>query len=1247
VGTVANLADISVEIFGGLNTSMPPADLPPGSSPLNQDVEFPEGAVRTRPGKAPFFSLDGASITGLKTYQTPNYINRLIALLEETTNGALYKESSPGVMSLISTDLLPNSIYQSVTLFGREYMAFFLGNTGNDIPRQFDDTNFDRVSQNGVGAAPTVNPFLPAPATIASSGSSFTIAAAPTGTVRGGSVIVHGVPHYLYVTVTTTAPHGLSVGQAIIVAGVTDPNFDGSFTVMSVPSATTFTYQQTSLPAWGSTSGGGTVATYAIIRSNNVVTVTTTAAHHFQVGWTVQIAGLPVEALTYTSLTFTSAAGVVTVTLNGGSTAGLIPGTEITVSGVADPTFNGTFPIQQILNSTQFTYAAVTISSNPAAYTAAGNVATAVPNSGGAGGYIFGDILALTGGNGQGAVQVTSVDGSGNPLSYNIINTGGGYTAGSVNTTGGTGSGATVTITTGSLVVAAITTTFNGLFTITSVPSPTTFTYAQAGPNLMLNPMGATATIVGNISGGLHGISVSFITRQGYITKPAPPAYFSAPGFELATISNIPTGPSNVVGRLLMFTPFIPTPATTGSFYSIALTMQINDNTTTTAIVDFTDAALIASLNCNYLFNLQELGEVAFMGGYNSRTVGLGERYKLPNLVNLEFDGGWKLAGGLGGSDIPLGWTNDPTYGSGGSRDTVNSDWMDGYRITGDGATAILGMITQSAYQDYLGVNILNINTSYSIRVRLVQTGMIAGAFTAEIYSPSAGSLGTFSVAAALIPTTYNLEFSGPIMAAQTVIPADAVLRIYSSSTVNAGGYFTVDNIELFPTLLPINSDNARLSYAFNPESYDSVTSNISVRPGDGQVLRAGFPLRTSYYLAKDHYLGYVVDDGVNEPSGWKFNEVSSTIGICGPNAVAVTEEWAVFAERSGVYILMGGDPIKVNQEIMEDGANLGRVCWASINWLYGYTIWVRVDQLKKRIYIGAPVNAATSPNVIFVMDYRFSGTPELIAAGPGVVYSQFTGGLISHGAARKWTLWNVAAPAACLSERPDGTAQLFTGGTMDGNVYNYPPTNLTDNGAPIISFWQGYGMPAHREEQDAQTKAGPLRSHNKLCTYLSGRAVGNGALVGAAPIVSMTQTVPGIVQVVFTGPHGLNLYDWVIVTGAADPSYNGYWQVVSTPNANTFTYLATTSLPATTGATVTGTLNITAIAPDRSVRVRGVSLLASTINAASFERPMNLAGTRIYFQIGTSVPGGWFQLEKLISTMEPHPTIPVRGSGI
>jgi hypothetical protein len=47
----------------------------------------------------------------------------------------------------------------------------------------------------------------------------------------------------------TYLPHGFSVGQAVQIAGASDPLFNGTFPVWSVPNPTQFTYQMTSTPS--------------------------------------------------------------------------------------------------------------------------------------------------------------------------------------------------------------------------------------------------------------------------------------------------------------------------------------------------------------------------------------------------------------------------------------------------------------------------------------------------------------------------------------------------------------------------------------------------------------------------------------------------------------------------------------------------------------------------------------------------------------------------------------------------------------------------------------------------------------------------------------------------------------------------------------------------------------------------------------------------------------------------------------
>lgn len=59
-------------------------------------------------------------------------------------------------------------------------------------------------------------------------------------------------------TITTTSPHGLGVGQRAEVYGVADSSFNGVFSIESVPSATTFTYQQQQLSDGSSGNGAAT-----------------------------------------------------------------------------------------------------------------------------------------------------------------------------------------------------------------------------------------------------------------------------------------------------------------------------------------------------------------------------------------------------------------------------------------------------------------------------------------------------------------------------------------------------------------------------------------------------------------------------------------------------------------------------------------------------------------------------------------------------------------------------------------------------------------------------------------------------------------------------------------------------------------------------------------------------------------------------------------------------------------------------
>jgi len=985
-----DLIDVPVEVFGGYCPAIVPANLPPGAANIAQDVMFPQAGVRTRGGLGEGVVFTGAaipagaSINGLKTYLTPSGGQRLMIW---DSLGDLFKENPQGTLTLINSRPYHNLFCESQTLFGREYQAFFNSLGGGDIPRQYDDTNWDRVSQVGPGSAPSL-------------GLVDENAAYP---IQGG------------IGLQNDGPYGVASAtqNGFLVTLVATPGFFGANAAVEFRPGDQ--YQVTGVAA--GYNGTWQISSVTLLIGGNV-SITYVAA----------VSGLaPLGPGGSVAVPY-----YLVITANPFPVGQFVPGLSVTIAGAGIAGYNGTWQVREV---------------KPVA-----DLYVAIP-----------------------------------------------------------------------------------------------------GFPVLANSGGGTLTIVGNIVAGRHNVSVAFITRQGFITQAMPWAFWTSAGGKRVIVSGIPTGPSNVQQRLLIFTPVIVAPAVTGTFYSLpngstalspSSVMLIPDNVTTVAYVDFLDSILISGFNAEYLFSELELGECAFMLPYNSRGVWLGERNKVPNFQNLTFDGGFT---GL----VPNGWTPDVTFGAGGSAGTNLGDWADGYVITEAASgvyPATFGMIKQSAYQDSLGVAIIQSATGYSVRVRLKKSAnlSLSAQFHINLQSVSLGLSTTgLVVTTAQLTGTYQ-EFIATLTDAPLANPpADLMLCVYCvDDTPVAGGQVIIDSIEPFPTLTPYNSSTARISRAFNPESFDSITGQVQIRAGDGQQLRAGFPLRNSLYLAKDHYLGYVTDDGVNEPASWTFTEVSATVGICGPNAVDWNEEWAVFAERSGLYLCWGSDPAKITPEIQLDASFTGRTSWASINWAFASTMWVRIDKVNKMILIGAPINGATTPNVVFMMDYRWLDNAEDIAASPLVTYSSFTGKILAHGRGRRWAIWNIAANSMWFAERADGTAQPFFGGVANGTVFWQQDISIqgSDDGAAVNGIYQSYPLPSSMEEQQYQ-----LRMHRKLFGYLKFRAMGSGTLnlaVGTAQRSTILRGYTLSLNPVGDGERPLNIHGERFFMTVSTNAVNSWFQL-------------------------------------------------------------------------------------------------------
>jgi len=908
--TTAGSFDAPIEIFGGLVTDMSPADLPHGVSPDCQDVIFSNGNVATRPGlQALFGPLAGnPTVNYVKTYETLNATLRTLAL---DSSGILYKETTPGTLASVASGLATNAYANSTTLFGREYLAISDGKTGNDLPRQFDDTNFDRVSQSGPGAGPTVVDENVIVSIIASPNgatqpAAVTIATSPNGATENGFLV----------TITTTSAHGVSAGQSVTIAGVGVSGYNGTFPVVSVPTTTQITYiaGASGLAA----SGGGTAA-------SATATIQTTASHGFVVGQLV------------------------------------------TTSGIGVSGYNGTFAITTVPDSTHFTFTA---------------------------------------------------------------------------TTGG---------------------------------------LAASG--------GGTAAAAGSVSAGVHQVCVIFQTRQGYLTKPSPATNWTASGSKRAVVTNIPTGPSNIVGRILCFTgaggaSFFYT-GSGGTLFSG--NMVIADNTTTSLTVDFSDAILLAGTNVDDLFKLIELSDCAGVLDYAQRLFWWGERNKQNNWLNLGFDGGFT---GPSLPHYPLGWAPDAVLAPGGTDEETFVVWGAAYSIVGNGTTPTRGLITQPAVKDSLGAPLVQANTDYTVRARCARNSLLSqGTLHIHVFSTSGGINTTgLQLTAAQLTTSY-VEYSAELTAPLATIPGDLVLRVYADGTPNQNGQFYIDCIEIFPTAQLVNASLVRASRVEDPESYDGIDGLLSVAENNGQAIRAAFKLRERLYFVKEHSLHVTQDDGTNEPSLWTIAEVSRKVGTPSVRGVGIGEDWVVIAHRTGLYIFNGGEPIKISQEIQPT--------WNLINWQYGHTIWVTVDTKERRIFVGVPLGSVTSPNKILMLDYRDLDDAEDIAGRPPINIT-YTGRKTATDKTRKWSPWTIAANSCALLERTNGTAVVALGGGTPGvggggatgKIYQLSDTQLSDDGIAIPSYYTTHYFPERAVEQNLA-----LGAHRKLFSYLTLFVEGAGNL--------------------------------------------------------------------------------------------------------------------------------------------------------
>ena len=758
----------------------------------------------------------------------------------------------------------------------------------------------------------------------------------------------------------------------------------------------------------------------------------------------------------------------------------------------------------------------------------------------------------------------------------------------------------------------------------------------QDGPGT--NCTAADSATGGNVTIGLHNFVVMFQTRNGYVTAPSVNSNWNAAGGKRVSITNLPIGPPDTVARIVAFSGaggfnffYIPTTPYVGGV-AVGTSTVVLDNTSTTATFDFADNTLFNStaidIPGNNLFQNLPLPQCLGVFAYSQRLIYFGMDNRVPNFVNMGFDGGYDTF------VTPLGWNADTPGAQ--LQNGPNGGFSVFLSSNGSSPHAVL---SQTAYQDEFSIPILQGATKYTAKLRANAISGTTGNLVVDVFSSSIGLILSGQIPLAAVPVgswetfTFSMGNAGPV----AVIPSDARLRIYLSGVPNTKGV-TVDDLEILYTETPYINNRAIASYVNAPEQFDALTGQFGPATDPSPILCCSI-LRDTMRMKTTQGMHTTNDNGTTEPNGWTVNTFSRTVGALSikggdPGMFGsgdTAEDWDLTASRGGLYIDFGGDLYKVSQEEQS--------LWDSINWPYASTIWIKNDTINRRVYIGLPVEGSFYPNVVAVMDYReLDAAMQIASAAP--VHISFTGRMISSDLTRKWNTWSVPANCGEVMLRPQNGREMCFGtwGSVS-NVYYLDPLQLHDDMSEklISPYYTTYAFLNH----DAEVALG-TGVHRKLYRYLTMFASGVGLLTVTPYVDSLTNGWSPLPPYILTLSPTFDIEWGVNVTGE-----RCFFKIASSPIQELITLVnaanivtVNNSFRFSVGQTVQ-ILNALFISLGTAV-VQAIDPTTNQVTATANYPAGTVAGAYV---VNTNWPDNSFKLNKMVVSIQAEPMAPVRGA--
>ena len=857
---------------------------------------------------------------------------------------------------------------------------------------------------------------------------------AATGTLTGPATSITMTRSNNVVSVLTTSAHGLQPGfQAQITGG-------------------------------GTSVVGGAISSIVLNNEDEpgIATVTMTDPHGLLPNNYVNIAGVTGAAVGTAITNVAYAGGFVTITMSAAHGLGI--GSEVQVDAGTATAVNGQWTVAAVPSDTTFTYAFNGLVTNASGT----NVVQ---------GYSASDSGTVTY-----VWPLANVNPSQNYFQVQTAPTALTFTI-QLSYTDGTWSGGTVTF------------GWDGIFFVLTTPSTTSFTYQQYGPNATNANVG-TVTPYGQIAPGLHQCQLSFLLADGSITAPSPSVQFMASGGQYIVVSNLCIGPSNVVGRILQFTGaggayyfYIPVPAQING-QTVSTATQINDNTTTSILLDFSDNTLYeataVSIPGNNLANQVVLPPVSGFFTYASRLLAWGGANTVKNLLNMGFQGGYAP----NFPTTPSGWSGQ----AGISLISAGRANMQAVQIAGVYPTG--HSISQPAYLDASGAPILLPNTQYSFKLLAGVDPNFQIIVTLASASTSYTSTATFTGIG-----WQQQQFS---LVTPATIPFDMTLTVAIHPTQSGTYSAVIYATELIYTNQPYTDTVANISYADNLTAFDEITGVIGADDDQSPIRNFG-TIRQALYMVTGTGLHETEDNDQTEPSGWNVDAVADNCGAFSIASVgrnpqgigSAGKDWMMWSGPDGAQIFTGQKPVKVSQEIQS--------VWDAIPSANQYQCWVKNYESAKWCFFGVPT--ASSMQVL-VLDYR-NIDGGMIAENPPVHIS-FTGKMIVSDLTRKWTYWTVPAWCGELMYRSNvAQPQIVFGCSNPAGAANSYILNagqyFDDDFGVIPASYTTYFFVSHEMEQALQ-----VGSHRHVYTMAAAYITGFGAGWTLTPLAgSLDNTFP------------------------------------------------------------------------------------------------------------------------------------------